>query len=128
MLAYINRCFTQIIFGAKKQVCFLSIKDCCGVGDCLNCCRIGWKHCNGGMNRLGGGELLNLSINYGEKNYENSRKGLHSAYKGRRGLKKVNVAMATCHGVWRWGDWVRFWVGWRYDFRKWSIVCGGVVL
>ena len=88
MLAYINRCFTQIIFGAKKQVCFLSIKDCCGVGDCLNCYQIGWKHCNGGMNRLGGGELLNLSINYGEKTYENSRKGLHSAYKGRRGLKR----------------------------------------
>ena len=60
MLAYISRCFTQIIFGAKKQVCFLSLKDCCGVGDCLNCCRIGWKHYNGGMNRLGGGELLNF--------------------------------------------------------------------
>ena len=26
------------------------------------------------------------------------------------------------------GDWVRFWIGWRYDFRKWSVVCGGVVL
>ena len=36
--------------------------------------------------------------------------------------------MAMCHGVWRWGDWVRFWVGWRYDFRKWSVVCGGEVL
>ena len=36
--------------------------------------------------------------------------------------------MATCLGVWRWGDWVRFWVGWRYDFGKWSVVYGGVVL
>ena len=42
--------------------------------------------------------------------------------------KEVNVAMATCHAVLRWGDWVRFWVGWRYDFRKWSVVCGGEVL
>ena len=68
MLAYINRCFTQIIFGAKKkQVCFLSLKDCCGVGDCLNWCRLGGKHYNGGVNRVGGGELLNLSIKYGEK-------------------------------------------------------------
>ena len=26
------------------------------------------------------------------------------------------------------GDWVQFWVGWRYDFRKWCVVYGGVVL
>ena len=67
MLAYINRCFTQIVFGAKKTGSLPSPKDCCGAGDCLNCCRTGWKHYIGGVNRLDGGELLNLSVKYGEK-------------------------------------------------------------
>ena len=42
---------------------------------------------------MGGGELLNLSIKYGEKTYKNSREELHTVYKGRRGLRGKR-----CHG------------------------------